>query len=459
MISEDDENKPPAEFHYMNRKERAACGTLCICLALSVMSAVALIYLSVIIYLPAHREMESGFGEVSVMCTTIERREVEGDIEACRWTSCSEWCLSKGGADCTHLFVSVRSNGTDVLLQGCRDKFDKYCASLDLNTIEKRNCKKDHKCTRLDKMFRCEDGLCWNITDVYACSYREEDAEPPVNCEKKRECVELSGMYDCNMGVCRRIQNWTCERRCIDIPIQEKNVVFRAGDHIVTAHCERALDVSTKELVWDAASYSEELLLIASCTAMEPRIDGDSIKAWDCVNGTILPKALVGPMTNYTVLTSEYLKLGYYNKLDRNGVFLPFEEDIMIHNRTRLKINFEGCVNTLKDECKSFYNDYAKDGRNDTSPSRFPCYYAPHNSEFVVKQFDLSRTRNIFLLLFVIPSTLLVLSCGSLLICSRILTIDNTGHMTFRCCTKSPDDLQYEIKSNDYSDQDEPQDL
>lgn len=93
----------------MERRERAACTTLCMCLAVSVLSAVALVYLTVIIYLPAQRELTSGIGEASVMCTTIQRKKIVDDIFACRWSSCSEWCLSKGGGSCTHLYV--RSSG------------------------------------------------------------------------------------------------------------------------------------------------------------------------------------------------------------------------------------------------------------------------------------------------------------------------------------------------------------
>ena len=86
-------------------KDKAVCGTLCMCLAVSVMSAVALVYLTVIIYLPAQRELQSGIRDSSVMCTTIEKKDIVDDIFACRWSSCSEWCLSKGGSACTHLFV------------------------------------------------------------------------------------------------------------------------------------------------------------------------------------------------------------------------------------------------------------------------------------------------------------------------------------------------------------------
>ncbi len=67
---------------------------------------------------------------------------------------------------------SVRSNGTNIELDGCSNVFRKDCPILDMETIERRNCKEDHQCTRLHKMFRCEDGLCYNITSALACSYK-----------------------------------------------------------------------------------------------------------------------------------------------------------------------------------------------------------------------------------------------------------------------------------------------
>ena len=95
--------RPP--INKMEKRERAVCGTLCLCLAVAVMSAVALVYLTVIIYIPTQREMTSGINEVPVMCTTTERMVIKDDILACRWSSCSEWCQSKGGGACTHLYV------------------------------------------------------------------------------------------------------------------------------------------------------------------------------------------------------------------------------------------------------------------------------------------------------------------------------------------------------------------
>ena len=52
--------------------------------AVAVLSAVAMIYLSVIIYLPSKRELDSGIVEQPVMCTTTERHHIENDIEECR---------------------------------------------------------------------------------------------------------------------------------------------------------------------------------------------------------------------------------------------------------------------------------------------------------------------------------------------------------------------------------------
>ena len=64
--------------------DKAICGTLCLCQALAVLSAVSIIYLSVIVYLPAKREMESGIGETPVMCTTVQSRKIDNDMEQCK---------------------------------------------------------------------------------------------------------------------------------------------------------------------------------------------------------------------------------------------------------------------------------------------------------------------------------------------------------------------------------------
>ena len=73
--------------------DTAICGTLCLCQALAVLSAMSIIYLSVIVYLPAKRELESGIGETPVMCTTVEDRRIDNDMELCKCVrrKCFKW--------------------------------------------------------------------------------------------------------------------------------------------------------------------------------------------------------------------------------------------------------------------------------------------------------------------------------------------------------------------------------
>ena len=87
---------------------------------------------------------------------------------------------------------SVRNNGSNVEFEECTDIVHTKCPSLDRFNLQKKNCKKDHQCTQLDKTFRCEFGKCWNITDVYSCTWQTKD--PELNCEKKRNCVDLEGL-------------------------------------------------------------------------------------------------------------------------------------------------------------------------------------------------------------------------------------------------------------------------
>ena len=61
----------------MSTRERAICSSLCFCLALSVLSGVAMIYLSVIIYIPSQREILSGFNEVGWSeSLTLSKRQI-----------------------------------------------------------------------------------------------------------------------------------------------------------------------------------------------------------------------------------------------------------------------------------------------------------------------------------------------------------------------------------------------
>ncbi len=53
-----------------------------------------------------------------------------------------------------------------------------------------------------------------------------------------------------------------------------------------------------------------------------------------------------------------------------------------------MKINMEGCVNTLAMECMAFYHNFGGDGRNYTARSVYQCFYDPNNPDFVVINYD-----------------------------------------------------------------------
>lgn len=345
----------------------------------------------------------------------------------------------------------MRGNGTNVDLEECTEVVDKECSTLNLTELYVHNCKEDHQCTDLNLLFRCEHGRCWNITSAYSCTWLPEDVEPAVNCAKKRNCLDLHGSYFCATGVCSRIAQWKCERRCVDIPTADKNVLVMSNNRIILANCERAVDTDSGETMWTARDHPDRALL-ASCTTVTKASNDSSrvrsvraggglvedglIRTTDCINGTLLEKSVVEGLTNHSALLRTFYLEGRKHQLDPNNSrrWMPFEEDIVIFEKSKLMINHEGCVNTLQHECAAFYQMVGGDGRNSTSPSRYPCYYDPDNPEFVVLRFDPGKTRWLFFLGFVVPSGLLMISCGILFACSRILSVDTNGRMNLDCC-------------------------
>ncbi|CAG7828810.1 unnamed protein product [Allacma fusca] len=117
--------------------EKKICYTLCVCELTAVLSCVSIFYLTFAVYVPSYRQMNAGFSETTAMCTTLSNRTFE-DCEAQEpprtpWSSCGEWCLSKSGGACTQIRVDVRSNGTNVRLEGCETDLEDvvYCDGID----------------------------------------------------------------------------------------------------------------------------------------------------------------------------------------------------------------------------------------------------------------------------------------------------------------------------------------
>ena len=94
----------------------------------------------------------------------------------------------------------------------------------------------------------------------------------------------------------------------------------------------------------------------------------------DCINGTVLEESVIPqPYINFTTFWALYANSS--RPLDPRQRFLPPQSALTIYNASRLYINLEGCVNTLRGECKDFLATHGRDGANQTAQSRFPCYY------------------------------------------------------------------------------------
>eukprot|EP00095_Tigriopus_kingsejongensis_P007120 maker-scaffold303_size215788-snap-gene-1.14 protein:Tk07120 transcript:maker-scaffold303_size215788-snap-gene-1.14-mRNA-1 annotation:"GL12734" len=170
--------------------EKSLCLTLFCTMMLSVLSAVAIIYSIVIVYIPALDELQSPL-QGPKMCTTLAMQGNLSGPESCQeWWSCEEWCLSKSGKSCSHVWAAVRELGTTVYWDGCdfnNETFvDHRCNVLD--DLEPMNCKlykyeKDKegqpglkdRCIQFDNnVISCMSGICKNVSMVYDCVYRSK---------------------------------------------------------------------------------------------------------------------------------------------------------------------------------------------------------------------------------------------------------------------------------------------
>lgn len=132
------------------------------------------------------------------------------------------------------------------------------------------------------------------------------------------------------------------------------------------------------EEVWNEADNN---ILMTSCFRANYSATNSMIEASDCVNGsTLANKTLLGELSNFT-----YLSNLHFFKADLDRTIAPLDSDLIISNESRLMINLEGCVNTLRDECRDFFRVYAKDGSDHNARARFPCFYSPSDTSFAVQ--------------------------------------------------------------------------
>ncbi|XP_075226948.1 tipE homolog 3 phospholipid transfer protein [Lycorma delicatula] len=417
---------PPEEL-IIPPQDTKICGTICMCQMTAVLSSVALVYLTVAIYMPSLRAFKSGISETPAMCTTT--RAVNKDN--CDWGSCGEWCLSKTSGACIQIYVNLRQNGSSLLLANCTNSANKTCYGIDQENAKKSRCIAD-ECRNLTGTFNCTQGMCINITDAFECVFK--DTDPPLKCSGRRgkiNCIDIDGLQNCNRGTCEKIRTpYNCDRRCVDIPTRNKNTILLSGDRVYLSQCQRALVFGTEQEIWNE---SEDNILMTSCYNIENTSLG--VQATDCINGTLLEKNLLSDLTNFTYLS--YLSVTNTHLLDEERKIAPPELDLLIANESKLLINLEGCVNTLRDECKEFLREYGKDGTDHNARARFPCFYAEINTDVVVARFNLETTYREFLVASLVPSILFVVSCLTLILCQRTVEVGDDARMRFKRKSKN----------------------
>lgn len=414
----------PVEDLIIPPQDGKICGTICICQMTAVLSSVALVYLSVAIYMPSMRAFQSGISEVPAMCTTT--RAVLTDT--CDWGSCGEWCLSKTSGACMKIYVNLRNNGSNILLANCTNAANKTCYGIDQENAKKNRCITD-ECKNLTGTFNCTEGMCINITDAFMCIFR--DTDPPLKCSGRRgkfNCADIEGLFNCNRGTCERILTpYNCDRRCVDIPTRNKNVILLSGDKVYLSQCQRALEYETGTEIWNDTSST---IMMASCYNIVNTTSG--VVADDCINGSLLETNTLSDLTNFTYLS--YLSVTNTMPLDPARKIAPPEPDLLIANDSKLLINMEGCVNTLMDECKEFLREFGKDGTDHNARARFPCFFSQDDTTKVVARFDLETTYRQFLFASIVPTVLFVVSCFTLILCQRSVVVGDDAKMRFKGC-------------------------
>lgn len=419
--------KVPVEDLVVPPQNTKICGTICICQMTLVLSSVALVYLTVAVYAPSNKAFKSGVIDVPVMCTTTRAIMDEGmDENVVQWCSCGEWCLSKTSGACMQIYVNLRHNGTNLLFSNCTNSANKTCYGIDQDNAKKSRCIAD-ECKNLTGTFNCTAGMCTNITDAFECIFKNTD--PALKCSGRRgkiTCSDISGLFSCTKGTCKKIRTpYNCDRRCVDIPTRNKNMILMSGDKVFLSQCQSAINNDTQEEVW---TETEDNVAITSCYNIRNTTLG--IEATDCINGSVLEKSALNDSTNFTYLS--YLHAIVSKPVKSLGLL---DLDLTIYNESKLFINMEGCVNTLRDECKEFLKEYGKDGTDHNARARFPCFYSEKKKEEALARFDLNKTYKQFLFASTVPSVLFVVSCVILVLCQRTVTVGDDARMRFKGCS------------------------
>ncbi|KAL0124248.1 hypothetical protein PUN28_006239 [Cardiocondyla obscurior] len=414
-------------------QDRKICGSICFFQFTFVISCVALVYLGVAIYAPSYRAFHTGIEPEPVMCQTVNASMVNN----CGWASCGEWCLSKTSGFCPQYHATVRRNGTDVIFENCTQFSTISCPQVNMKSVKRYNCNNGSECSMLTGVFNCSLGHCSNMSELMLCHHTADG----ITIDSEKDNMKLNGFFSCVHSRCTKIKNaFTCDRYCPNITTSEVNVYLMQDDSIVSARCSRgmALNRANGSLpgirldkpvkIWDEHNGS----IMASCFAVTKNTN--VISTEDCVNGTLLNDIPIPePSINFTSFLKIYEK-SLRHPADPTNAYVPPQQSLTIYNSSRLYINLERCVNTLRGECKQFQISHGRDGDNQTAQSRYPCYYNKNDSLFVVARFDLKKTRTELLIAVIVPAGLFVISVITLIIISRSVQVGDDAKMRCRYC-------------------------
>jgi len=279
-------------------------------------------------------------------------------------------------------------------------------------------------------------------------------------CEERHECLDMKSRrdvvyfgideygdpeltyYKCSGGDCVEISDMVCNRTCDSqvFDTSATNYILLEGERIVLAKCQKALINGTYMLPSSAINQQSLNKMVAACSDIKINREMKSIEASDCVNGTWFSDL---GRTDYNTITKEYARLRadpdrwVRRTAGEPDNLIPWEEDIVIYNFTRILKNQEGCVNTLSMECMDFYHRYGRDGANYTSRATFNCYYDPDDDLSVIIDYQPERTAFYLMLWSLLPGTIMFISCIYMCVCSKFMFTSDDGHMRIFCCGKA----------------------
>lgn len=252
------------------QQDKRICGSICLCQLMVVASCVCLIYLTVVVYIPAYRTFNSGFELTPVMCQTINTSIVNN----CSWASCGEWCLTKTSGYCPQIHVTTRHNGTTLQLQNCANITSVSCPEVEESELVRYNCNQGRECRTLTGFFNCSKGHCNLMSSKYLCHYKAEG----VTIDSEKDNMKLNGFFECKDSRCVKVKKaFTCDRYCDLINTTDINMFVYVGEALYMGICDSAYAFTASDgkkdgfpinqtLVWSNSTKDDVIML--SCNSI-----------------------------------------------------------------------------------------------------------------------------------------------------------------------------------------------